>query len=67
MEILINNGSVKLREETDLLALVRTREEYVENQCIVVLNGKVVPKEKYAHILLRNGDEVLVVPGLLGG
>lgn len=67
MNISINKEFIIGDEGTDLLSLVHSWEGYVDDVYTVLVNGKVITKDKFSNIILKNGDKVNIVPTVSGG
>ncbi|SFR91631.1 sulfur carrier protein ThiS [Anaeromicropila populeti] len=61
-----NGNEVILEKETFLLALLEER-QYALGKIAVELNGEIVPKSRYAEVIIQNKDIIEVVSFVGGG
>jgi len=61
-----NGETITLREKTSLLEFLQ-REGYATDKIAVELNGEIVPRSKYASVILKDADNLEVVCFVGGG
>ncbi len=66
MKVLVNGKAVALKERSSVKDLIHVL-SISNNRIAVAVNNKVVPKEKWASTVLKQGDKVLIVKPIQGG
>ena len=61
-----NGETITLREKTSLLEFLK-RNGYASDKIAVELNGEIVPRSKYASVILKDADNLEVVCFVGGG
>jgi len=61
-----NGEQIILNEKTSLLEFLQ-REGYAPDKIAVELNGEIVPRSKYASVILKDADNLEVVCFVGGG
>ena len=67
MEVIINNQTREIPEETTLDALIQLLEMEHAKGMAVAINKKVVPKRQWRATRLNSRDEVLLIRASQGG
>ena len=67
MKILLNGEVQQVASSCTLAEVFQQLGIDLATHCAVAVNAKVIPRDKFAHTPLREGDELLVIHPTFGG